>query len=108
VDALANEQQEVQESEKEEQVMAGSGMMGVRGVQVVRNRKGKAVMAEAEAGKATATGLHHEIQCSECGAEMWVKRLDDGIGWFYQHSSLVDCPNAGKRFKVKTVELEEL
>jgi hypothetical protein len=61
-------------------------------------------MAEDNTGKATA--LHHELQCAECGVGMWAKRAEAGF-WYYQHSSLAECANAGKRFKVVTVELEE-
>jgi hypothetical protein len=63
-------------------------------------------MAEAKAGKATAFG--QRMFCLECGREL-LEKYDEADGpWYYQHHFLGGCPNAGKRFKVKTVELEEL
>jgi hypothetical protein len=71
-------------------------------------------MAEDKAGKATA----HigQLRCGLCEFPMGVWDDQDGKGRYYSHDvpktivdeSWVYCPNAGKRFKVKTVELEEL
>ena len=60
-------------------------------------------MAEDKAGKATA--FIEQFRCVKCGLRLDYHLADGGS---YSHISNVDCPNAGKRFKVKTVELEEL
>jgi hypothetical protein len=62
-------------------------------------------MAEDKAGKATAH--NREMTCSDCGRGIYVK-YDKEIGWYYEHPANDYCPASRKRFKVKTVELEEL
>jgi hypothetical protein len=66
-------------------------------------------MAEDKAGKATA--YPRSICCEGCGVEMWATSKNariEGTGRYYPHPTDISCPNAGKRFKVATVELEEL
>ena len=51
------------------------------------------------------------IVCDECGRAMLAEPKNariQGSGYFYNHVSDDGCPNAGKKFKVATVELEEL
>ncbi len=61
----------------------------------------KDTMAEDMTGKATA--YIPELRCTICGVLMVVWDKD-----YYAHGQYKECPNAGKKFKVDTVELEEL
>ena len=62
-------------------------------------------MDEDKAGKTTA--YIPFVRCLECGVEMYAR--NEGSGFYYEHTEDAPyCPNAGKRFKVATVELEEL
>jgi uncharacterized protein with PIN domain len=67
-------------------------------------------MDEDKAG--TATAYISCVRCLECGVEMYAKKKNariEGSGVYYEHTEdILYCPNAGKRFKVATVELEEL
>jgi hypothetical protein len=60
----------------------------------------------AEDKKTTSFGQDNPF-CLDCGRKMMARRDDDGE-WRYVHYSASECVNSGKRFKVATVELEEL
>ena len=67
---------------------------------------------EDKAGKATA--YHPELRCGICQFPMRAADYSDGRYYTHEVPSCLntkawhDCPNAGKRFKVDTVQLEEL
>ena len=63
-------------------------------------------MSEDKAGK--ATGYIPQIICMNCGMSLWAVDREDGDGVHYEHPLGVGCSNNGKKFKVATVELEEL
>jgi hypothetical protein len=64
-------------------------------------------------GKVTAQGIVADILCVKCGVAMYVLWHGRKVP-HYSHpveaGELSDphCPNAGKRFKVATIQLDEL
>lgn len=65
-------------------------------------------MAEDKAGKATMVACPHSIICPECHFVLcfeWQGKVLTAIHGDYDS---FPCLNAGKKFKVATVELEEM
>ena len=48
------------------------------------------------------------VNCGLCGRRMSAVKGEHEVEWHYAHPNNLGCPNAGKKFKVATVELEEL
>jgi hypothetical protein len=69
-------------------------------------------MSEDKAGKATA--FIPELRCGVCQYPMRAADYSDGRYYSHEVASCLqtkvwhNCPNAGKLFKVATVELEEM
>lgn len=60
-----------------------------------------------------ATVIIGESRCDICGSYLFVDHARTGDGNEYFHSeegreSTKQCPNAGKRYKHPTIELEEI
>jgi hypothetical protein len=71
-------------------------------------------MAEDKAGKATAKTtatmitVPYNVVCPECRLYLYMEWQGKQLVACHADSNVRECPNAGKRFKVATVELEEL
>ena len=65
-------------------------------------------MAEGKAVKATMVCLPHNIVCPECRFVLYVEWEGKTAVVVHGEFDSFPCPNAGKKFKVATVELEEM
>ena len=94
-------------------LIAGVGSVCTGSVKFIKHGVGERrveVMAEDKTVKATA--YIPEINCILCGYRLLAREKNartEGNGYYYQHTDNVPfCPNAGKKFKVAAVELEEI